>query len=300
MKKVALFILLIVTGLGIYFVLKPAQEPPSSLDPSQANLLPDAIPHMVDQKTNDVLEKVVPSSLKKSKAYEAFVDVNFKAPFYLREAELTAEEGREFVEKTFDSLKECYKEGCGQGPDEEGFYDPANTVAMVSMKRILEVALLDPTVLETQEWLEKEDLYELLDAANSQVRKLALQNLMSLHKNEPGVFGEVLKRSENLKGYSAADTIEQLIAYVGDQNKAEMVDTLAQIAKVQDGFTVTEVLERAEKMQVKPEDLETIGSELCRFSKTKADQRNFKAMNYTIGNMAKKSGTSFNLATYCR
>jgi hypothetical protein len=297
MKKVAIFGIIVGLGLGAYFLLRPSQLPENL---SEDQILPSGIPEIVNKETDGVLSKVVPKDMQETKAYKAFVDSGFKAPFYLREAKLGAEEGREFLEKTFESLKNCYKEGCGQGPDEEGFYDPANTVAMVSMKRILEVALLDPQVLETNEWLQKDDLIDLLNAENSQVRKLALQNLMSLHKGEPGVFNEVLKQSENLKGYNAADTIEELLPYVNSDNQAQMVDSLAQIAKEKDGFTVTEVLERAENLRVTKPQIEEIGSELCRFSKVKTESGNFKAMNYTLEVMAKKSKINFSLKSYCR
>lgn len=299
MKKIVALVVVLAIALGAYFLLGTgANDLPDNLSENQ--ILPDSIPKIVDKKTDDILSKVIDKNTQNTTAYKAFVDSGFKAPFYLREAKIGAQEGREFLEKTFDSLKDCFKEGCGQGPDEEGFYDPANTVAMISMKRLLEVALLDPEVLETGEWLSKDDLLGLLDAENSQVRKLALQNLMGLHKNEAGVFNEVLKQSEGLSGYNAADTIEELLPYVGPENKAQMVDTLTQIAKEKDGFTVTEVLERAEKLEVDESQIKEIGSELCRFSKRKTEKGNFKAMNYTMKIMAKNSGVNFSLESYCR
>lgn len=301
MKKTALLLILIGISLGAFFFFGQQELPDplaNSADDS-SKILPDDISNQVNDQADLVLSKVIKKESQETKAYKAFIDPSLKTPFYLRDAKLSAEEGREFLNETFTALKDCFKEGCGQEADKDGFFDPENTVAMISMKRVLEIALLDPEFLETKEWLEKDDLLGLLDAPNGQVRSLALKNLMSLHKKDPAIFNEILRASEELKGYEAGSTIEGLMPFVNSDNRASFIDALNMIAKEKDGFTVTEVLEKAESLKVNEREVKEIGSELCRFKKEKTQAANFKAMNYTINNMAVNSGLNFSLKDYC-
>ena len=303
MKKMALLIILIGISLGAFFVFGPQELPDPTIGESQngreASLLPNELPELVNDHAHQVLSKVIKKDLQKTKAYKAFINPSLKTPFYLRDAKLGAEEGREFLYSTFTTLKDCFKEGCGQEPDKDGFYDASNTVAMISMKRVLEIALLDPEFLETKDWLAKDDLLGLLDAPNSKVRSLALKNLMSLYNKEPAIFNEVLRASEELSGYEASSAIEGLLPYVTKENKRSFLDALNAIAKEKDGFTVTEVLEKAESIKVEENEIKELGSELCRFSGVKTQSQNFKAMNYTLKNMATNSGINFSLKNHC-
>ena len=117
MKKVAAVVIIIILCLGVYFLLGNGNNNDRLPDPlSQDQLLPESIPKLVDKKTDEVLGKVISPKTRETKAYKSFVDVGFKAPFYLREAELGAQEGREFLEETFNGLKECFKEGGQRSP----------------------------------------------------------------------------------------------------------------------------------------------------------------------------------------
>lgn len=294
MKKALIFILLL--GLSVFTYLKWRS---GNSSPGQMK----AIPSQALEKIKGPQERVFSRFLKKeeldSKAYKVFVNPMTKSEFYLKEANLTAKEGKEFLKKAFDGLKECAKEGCGQGPDQDGFFDAAHTVSMVSMKRILESALLEPDSLEAKEWLKEEDLLGLLDAPNSKVRKLALKNLMNLHPTKRAME-EVLTKSNELSGYEAGDLIEGLIPHVNEENKDALIDGMITMIGGEDMLTTTDVLMKAEELKVNRSQLERIAKELCSFKGDKAQESNFKAMNYSMNVMAKNSKISFDLSTYCR
>lgn len=260
--------------------------------------IPKEVTKNVKNKKDEILSQVVRKENQSGKAYKNFKSLSFSADFYLQDPEVTAAQGRKFLEETYQDLKKCYRQGCGQKPEEEdGFYDPALTVAMTSMKRILEVALLEPEKLAADEWLTTDELKEMLSVENEDIRKLALKNLFTLHKDNPQVFNEVLRESDNLQGEKTADLMEELLGYVDDSNKAAFLESLNMIAKEKDAYTANQVLQKTETLKVSQDQIRALGQELCRLKK---DTHNFNGLNYSLKNMATNSGHQFTLKNYCR
>ncbi len=264
-----------------------------------SSLLPQEIENKVVGTQEQVLSKVLKKAQLNSPAYKVFTNPSTTASFYLKDAGLSAKEGKEFLKEAFDSLKECAADGCGQVPDEDtGFYDAANTVAMISVKRILEAALLEPENLEAKEWLTQDDLIDLLNAPNSDVRKLSLKNLMKLHPSE-STMEKVLDHGNKLSGYEAGDFVEGLIPYANEQNTDSLVDGIVEMMDSDDKLTAIDVLQRAEKLKVNSSQIERMAKTPCSIKGMKNQEANFKAMNYSLKVMAQNSNIEFDLKNYC-
>jgi len=293
MKRVVPVIAILAIGALGYLTWGPEKQ----VDSESLVFVPGKVEKKVVTFRDDMLKKALPEKITTMKAYQAFVDPTLASTFYLRDAGLRPKEGKEFLSAAFSNLKGCFLEGCGQGPDDEGFFDPSLTVATISLKRILEIAAINPEKLDVKEWLSSEDLVDMLKSTNKGLRKAALKNLFNM--NSPTqVFQEVLGYSRDLEGYSAGDVIKELAPFVNGNNIQEFVDNLEAIARVGDSFTVTEVLESAEGVVISRSQGEQISSVLCRFVGDKKEAGNIKAMEYSLNNMARNK-FELKLANQC-
>ncbi len=291
LKKLILSLFIIGPIIWWAFFSSKEKAPPE-------NLIPKDLTNKIEGINRDNLKKVIRPENQKKEEFKKLTALNFQPSLYLADPKVTAGNCRKFLEETYQDLKKCYKDGCGQRPEEEdGFYDPALTTSMISMKRILEVALLEPEKLEADEWLSLDDLKDMLNVENEDVRKLALKNMMVLHKKDPQVFNEVLRSSEELEGEKAADLMGELMNYVDKDNKAAFMETLNLIAKEKDAYTANKVLRRTQDIRASEAQIKAIGQDLCRF---KNDTFNFNGLNYSLKNMATASGHQFSLKDYCR
>lgn len=244
-----------------------------------------------------ILQKALPSKVTKTKSYKNFMDSRMTADKFINASRVG--EVKEFVKTTFKSLKGCYKEGCGQLPDEDdGFYDPALTVAQQSLRRLLEITSKYPKELNLKEWVTEDDLTDLLNVENENLRKMALKNLMILEGNKKG-FETVLNKTRDLDEDAVATAIKGLVEHVNEGNKQEFVDTLSLIVKEKDSGTILEMLRHLKGLSVSEDQISQISEGLCRFKDQKGENQNLKAMNYYIKTMASKSGIRLNQGNYC-
>lgn len=244
-----------------------------------------------------IFKTALPSKITKMKSYKNFMDSRMTVDKFMNTSRVG--EVKEFVKATFKSLKGCYKEGCGQLPDEDdGFYDPALTVAQQSLRRLLEITERYPRELNLKELISGDDLIDLLNAENEDLRKVALRNLMLLKGNKKG-FETILNQSRNLDEAAVATVIEGLVKYVNKNNKQDFVDTLSLIVREKNSGTILEMLRHLEGFSVSQDQISQISEGLCRFKGQKPFAHNLKAMNYYIKTMAKRSGILIGSANYC-
>jgi len=294
MKRVILIVLLLVTGIAAFVFVKMNDQGDSSprdlLSKSEDEILKIPKTHV-----ESTLSKVFSEETTKSKAFQNFVDPKIPTLFYLREGDLPKEEAKEFLASSYKTLTDCLETHCGQGPDADGFFDPAKTVAALSLKKILQISTNDPEFTGVADWLSKDSLLEILDHPNPDLRALSVTSLFQNYKS-PQLFEEVLNASRDLEGYSAGTTIEQLKKYVNKDNKQAFLDTLENIAREKDGFTITEVIEKVEDMSLSQKEIQDLGTSLCRF---KAEKENFNALAFSMKNVAKASRVQYNLKASC-
>lgn len=300
MKKIFLG-LFFLTLLGIIIsplrgLFKEEATQISKVEPSVKEILPESATKKVEDVQEKVLKKIFKEKASQKEA-QFLLDSETTSDFYLEKAGIVPAKAKEFLRDGFSELKSCLHEGCGQGPDDDGFYDPANTVAVSVMIRILEVADINSEELSTKEWLEKDDLLDLLKSPNQKLRRLALKNLF---KNYPSQsVSETLSSMQELEGYEAGDAIEGLIPYLTPENRESFVGTIKDIIKKGEVFTITEVLEKSEKAELESSHIEDISKELCHY-KTPEGETAFKAMNFSINTMASNNGFQFQLDKFCR
>jgi len=242
-----------------------------------------------------ILQKALPSKVTQTKSYKNFMNSRMTTDQFINASRVG--EVKEFVEVTFKALNSCYKEGCGQLPDEDdGFYDPALTVAQQSLRRLLEITAKYPKELDLKKWLTRTDLTDLLNVENEGVRKLALKNLMIIEGNKKG-FEEILNKTRDLNEEAVATAIKGLVEHVNEGNKQEFVDTLSLIIKEKDSGTILEMLRQLDGFSVSEDQISQISEGLCRF-KDKNNQ-NKNAIDYYIKTMASKSGIRLRQGQTC-
>jgi hypothetical protein len=286
---------LVILGIGAVGYL--TWGPEKQADSESLTFVPGKVEKKVVTYRDEMLKKALPEKVTMTKAYQAFVNPTLSSPLYLRNAGVRPKEGKEFLSAAFSNLKNCFLEGCGQGPDSEGFFDPGLTVATLSLKRILEITAEDPDKLDVKDWLETEDLVDMLNSTNKGLRKAALKNLFNI-TSPTKVFKEVLTYSRDLEGYSAGDVVAELKPFLNQNNIQEFIDNIEAIAREKDSFTITEVLENVDSIKVTRSQIEQIGTPLCRFVGKKKEAGNVKAMDYSLNNMA-QSEMNLKLSSYC-
>lgn len=294
MKRVGLIILLLITGITAFVFVKMNNQD-DSLSRDLLSKTEEEIQEIPKTHVENTLSKVLSDKTTKSKAFKNFVDPKIPTLFYLREGDLPKDEAKEFLASSYKTLTDCLDTHCGQGPDRDGFFDPAKTVAALSLKKILQISANDPEFTGATDWLTKESLLELLSHPNSSLRSLSVTNLFQNYK-DPKLFNEILGASRDLDGYSAGTVIEELKRHVDNDNKQAFLDTLENIAREKDGFTVTEVIEKVEDMRLGQREIQDLGSSLCRF---KNEKGNFNALAYSMKNLVKASRVQYDLKAAC-
>ncbi len=280
--------------MGAVMLLNSDKEDTST--PQNQSLVGN-IRHQAESYREKILTKALPEKVTKTQAYKSFVDSKITTDQYLKTARVG--QAKEFVKESFKSLKDCYREGCGQMPDEDdGFFDPALTVAQQSLKRVLEITAKSPKELAIKEWISETDLLDLLGAENEGLRKAAFENLVALN-GKSDAFKSVLDQARDLEGDSAGAAIKNLLSLVNEDNKQELVDAIALINKEGDSATVLGVLENLEGLTVSQSQINQITEGLCRFKGQKSVAHNVKAMNYYVKTMASNSGIELQEAHYC-
>ena len=244
-----------------------------------------------------ILEKSLPAKMTKTQAYKNFVDSKVTTDQFLKSSRVG--QAKEFVKTSFAALKDCYKDGCGQAAaEEDGFYDPALSVAQQSLKRVLQITAKYPKELELQNWVSEDDLYDLLSAQNEGLRKAAFDNLVVL-KGSGEAFAAILDRARDLEGDAAAQAIKNILSILDESNTQDLVDTIALINKDSSSATILGILENLEGLKVTSSQINQISEGLCRFKGSKAEAPNIAAMNYYIKSMATNSGIEIEATNYC-
>lgn len=246
-----------------------------------------------DIKMNQ-LAKTLPPSVQKKEGFNTLVSAQ---PSETVTEKLSETQSKELLQKSYESLVDCYQTGCGQGPDKDGFYDSSLTVSTITLKRVLEVTAVSFEKASASEWLKEDQLLSLLESDNKELRKAALANLLKLKGDS--AFEAILEKSRDLEGYGAGDIIEDLLAHLDENNREKFFSTLELIYKEKDSFTILETLERIGNIEVSLPRLKQISEGLCRFISKPAEAMNVKAMNHYLSSWAQNSGNSFSLNNYC-
>lgn len=239
-----------------------------------------------------ILDKSLTARARGTHFYKSFLDSDLTQAQMRDLIEKNPKDVKAFLENTFDSLKDCYHEGCGQEAEEEdGFFDPSLTVAQQSLKRLIKITRENNDLLGFEQWPNVESLLDLLDAENEGLRKEAFRSLLDFYGKEKA-FSTILSNARSLNEDAAATSIEQLLPLINEENKQDFIDILATINKESNSATIIGILEKLENFQVTSDQLAQISDGLCRFTNDKSEAQNVRAMNYYLGTMAEESGVA--------
>jgi len=244
-----------------------------------------------------VLDNTLPEKMTRTNTFKKFVDPRVTVDQFVKGSR--PGHAKEFIQVSFQSLKKCYKQGCGQNPDEEdGFYDPALSIAQQSLKRVLEITAKYPKELEINKWIQEDDLLELLKAENLALRKAAFSNLVHL-KGRKKAIERILAETRGIEDDAAGDAIAGILSELDAENKDALVDTIALMSKESSSATILGIFERIVDLKVSKDQIEQMAQGLCRFKEVKAERYNVTAMSYYLKTIAERSGLKINNPFSC-
>lgn len=202
---------------------------------------------------------------------------------------------QDFLKTTFESLIQCYEEGCGEEADHQGYFNKSQTVAMLTINRVLRSGLQSDT---SPQWLKEQDLLNLFSSENANTRKLSFEHLMRRGDKEVQI-NKILDHSENLDGYSAGDTFKQLVKHTDQSNTDLIIDAAIKIMNdpEKDDLAKDEVLEAFTKTKLTENQAKRIADANC--AKLE-DINNKDSANYLIGKIGESAGIQLKLEEHCK
>lgn len=223
--------------------------------------------------------------------------VNFKQS--LLESGLDKSEIEEYLKRTFQQLFNCLPEGCGQLPDrEDGFYDPAKTIAVSLSITILEIHFANFEESELPSWPKKEHYLELINHPNEKLRNLALLNFI---KTQPEEYAEeILGIIETLSGDALNDVIQYISPKLNHQQKLDLIDRLITILKDKDPYKATIIAKNLKDLNPSKEVIKEISEELCFFHKNTRYAATFNSLKYHMGSASEEFSEHIDLKEFCK
>jgi len=256
--------------------------------------------HKVQQHHHQVLKSVLTPATLKSDAYRPFVDTDASMSLYLQKNNILPKKGKKFLKEALHSLISCRQDYCGEEADHDGYFDPAQIVSELSIKKILEISLNNSDDLAPHEWIAEETLYDLVKSPNHKTRSLAIGHLLT-RKPVNDKLKTLFKVAEDLSGYGPGDIIKSSIPYIDDENKQDLVNTLENITRESKPHAIIDSLKSLEGLKLTDKQIEQIALPLCgRFKDDPTEEMNWNAMNLYIEKLSKESHLSLTLDTICR
>ena len=216
MKKGVVLLLILITGLYFYNkiegqLIQDEEQEQTSKD----SLLSPQVAHNVTSHQEKILRNVLKKEITKTQDFKDIVNKDKKSPVT----------NALFLKETLETLIDCYKEGCGEEPDHDGYYNEAQTVAAITINRILRDSLESET---TPEWLQENDLLELFSSKNENTRDLVFKHLM--RKGDPQTqINKILDQTPQLDGDNVGDVFKNIVKNMNSDNEDIIVDAMIRI-----------------------------------------------------------------------
>jgi hypothetical protein len=299
MKKLVLILIPLAIAGYFLFAKNDQQSPVEEVDSQpeqQTEQIKDQL-ELVSGHTDKILKKVLPKETTQTVAYKKFVDANLALNLYLKD-DLSAKEGKEFLEQALTKILDCHSNFCGQKEDHEGYFDPAQTVSELSIQKVLEIAHLGHDELSPEEWINDETLLSLVESPNTKTRGLALKHLFSREPVQEKV-NMVLSKARDLSGYELADLIKVTKDHLDESSLDALLANIEAINKEKDPHSIIESLKALKGISITASQWELIAEPLCRFKGDKTEEMNWNAIELYMNSIASTSKLSSRLANFC-
>jgi hypothetical protein len=293
MRKFLILSSILVLSLTLYWLSESKIEQDQEIFESESKqdkiLLDPKLQKKLKQDRKNTLKKILENKHKDISNTKSFVTFTENKP-------LDTFKDKEFLNKTFHTLLECYKEGCGQGADHDGYYNAAQTVAAVTLNRILKAGL-ESGELDAKSWMSEDELLGLFSSANERTRDLAFKHLLTRGSTKEQI-DKVLTTASDLDGYELGSTIKNIAPYITSEKVAAYVESVTTILQTKDGLGKTELLMNSVDIKISLNQAEQIFEATCK--PYREEKYNQKAYIRHTEDWAKASGHSLDLAKHCQ
>jgi hypothetical protein len=295
MKKV-LFTTLITASLVYLYVNKNSNHKDQEVSQDTSSVISEEVVQRVDDHREKILRKALPTKLTKHKSFKPFLAKQSNNPTTKKNSP-SVKIDEAFLQGTFNTLMQCYKDGCGEEPDHDGYFNAGQTAAVLSLNQVLEDTL-GTDKKESSAWISEQELLELFSTPNKHTRDLAFKHMMNRGPKDQQL-SKVMEGSEKLSGYSYSETVNNVIDYIDDSNKDEFIDSVVKsFAKIDDNAKIETLFALEEKkLKMNEDHLNDLMGSVCHHLN---DPNNGKAYATIPNEIAKNSGSSTTIQERCK
>lgn len=293
MRKFLVLSFILVLSLTLYWLSESKDEQDQDIfdsnETQEKALISSKLQKKLKQDRKDTLKNILEKKHKDISTTKSFNDFTEDKP-------LDSFKDKEFLNKTFHTLLDCYKEGCGQGPDQDGYYNEAQTVAAVNLNRILKAGL-ENGELDAKDWMSEDDLLGLLSSANERTRDLSFKHILTRGPLKEQI-DKVLTTASDLDGYELGSTIKNIAPHITAEKVPAYIESVVTILQSKDGLGKTELLENSKSIKITLNQAEQVFDATCTpYKEERYNQDKYKA---EAEGWAKASGHKLDLAKHCQ
>lgn len=289
MKKIALTVLILVFGIGLWWSLSPQSNIVSS--PLQGTELGESILKSDYEKlTKSINPKIIASAewtdlisyqLLPSKIVNK---VNSKMYFKMID---------ESLPELFICLKKDY---CGMTTrnDDDAYFDDQKTPSHILINRQLkvlkELLAVSPELASEINW----ELLIELARFDSELIQVEALDIIREHNKTASTVNELIKVSSSYQGNARAQALLKIAQSKDELTLSLVTNEIEEIFEMADANTVLSVLENLKKMSIGQLNLENTLKNLCRFKTDESLSHNWAMIKYETKSL------NANLDTYCQ
>ena len=293
MRKFLVISLILILSLTLYWLTGSKdeldQEISDSKETAEKSLISPKLQKKLKKDRRDTLKKILEKEHKDISTTKSFDEFTENKP-------LDSFKDKEFLNKTFRTLLDCYKEGCGQAADQDGYYNVAQTVAAVNLNRILKAGL-ENGELDAKDWISEDELLSLLSSANERTRDLSFKHLLTRGSVKEQI-DKVLITASELDGYELGSTIKNIAPFITEEKVPAYIESVTTILQSKDGLGKTELLMNSKNIKISLNQAELVFEATCTaYRQEKYNQEAYKT--YTR-EWAEASGHSLDLEKHCQ
>ena len=217
MNKKIIAVVILLTAASFYFY----KNKPETFKQTTKNSGPSAPKAQIQKfiKTLDIQED-------KSKSLERLLDFSQDSKSIKYRPKVL----NKLIEKTLSCIPIDH---CGQGPDEDGYFDPKQTVAQKSLARFFEVIYMENTISISEDLI-----LEAIEIGNVKTKSLGLSLLF---KHYPQAYKKAL---QNITGTEVKTLIKEA---KNTLDEADLFTLVKELLEEKEAFVIVEMMESMEE-----------------------------------------------------
>lgn len=289
MKKIALTVLILVFGIGLWWTLSPQSNHAST--PLQGTELGESILKSDYEKlTKSINPKIVASTEWKD-----------LISYQLLPSKIVNKENSNIYLKMInESLPELFiclkKDFCGMTTrnDDDAYFDDQKTPSHILINRQLkvlkELLAVSPELANEIDW----ELLIELARFDSELIQVEALDIIREHNKTASTVNELIKVSSSYQGNARAQALLKIAQSKDEVTLSLVTNEIEEIFEMSDANSALSVLENLKKMSIGQSNLENALKHLCHFKTDENLSHNWAMIKYETKSL------NTNLETYCQ